>query len=120
MGMGTHDDPLGEVHVPMEHLVTMDGEQVEYIIDPPSHRSSEDAGCLKLQVSLATIRDRRMYRRESSGSSFFEPPSKELVRMYKEEVLNKDSSSVRTPKSSTMSFRSNRSYKSKSFSFDDR
>lgn len=77
--MGTTDDPLGEVFVGIEDLLTMDGDVAEFDIDPPSHRARERAGTIQIRVSHATNADRKKFGKPARRrTTYWKPPPKEL------------------------------------------
>eukprot|EP00547_Thalassionema_nitzschioides_P004044 CAMPEP_0194208036 /NCGR_PEP_ID=MMETSP0156-20130528/6606_1 /TAXON_ID=33649 /ORGANISM="Thalassionema nitzschioides, Strain L26-B" /LENGTH=402 /DNA_ID=CAMNT_0038934921 /DNA_START=77 /DNA_END=1285 /DNA_ORIENTATION=- len=76
------DDPIGEVQVSAEDLIVMDGEETEYEVTPPADRANEYAGQMTIRVQYANDEDREHYGAKSKFT-FWEPPSKEVVDMYK-------------------------------------
>lgn len=81
------DDPIGEVKVPAEDLIIMDGEEAEYEITPPADRANEYAGQLKIRIQHANDDDREHYGAKSKFK-FWEPPSKDVLDIYKRQSDN--------------------------------
>lgn len=82
--MGIADDPLGEVLVGVEDLVTMNGDTAEFDISPPSHRRNVDAGTIQMKVSYATEADRKKYHQPARRrTTFWKPSSQTALNRYK-------------------------------------
>mmetsp|Transcript_1937 Transcript_1937/g.2690 ORF Transcript_1937/g.2690 Transcript_1937/m.2690 type:complete len:469 (+) Transcript_1937:156-1562(+) len=83
------DDPLGEFRVTMEDLITMNGHKVEYDVTPPAHLLSKtSAGYCTIRVRHATAQDRKQHNAVASTKSFWEPPSDDILKLYRTEKLN--------------------------------
>jgi len=89
----TPDDPLGDLMLSTEELVTMRGEHA-FRVSPPTHLAGnlKDAGCIKIRIQHATRQDRKKYRQPSTVT-FWQPPSKEISKMYRREMIIDQSSS---------------------------
>lgn len=88
------DDPLGDFCVTMEDLITMNGHKVEYDVTPPAHLLSKtSAGYCTIRVRHASAQDRKQHNAVSSTKSFWEPPSDDILKLYRREKLNCEDSS---------------------------